>query len=151
MHKMAPMGRLERALYEREQAKWPKALTLVWKDGMPWPENADQRSLNNNGCSLVSIWRSCDFLAMVYQTEHAGVLWLSVNRTKLNARGGWEDGIAWEQLQRIKRQIGYGDRDAVEIYPRDTDVVNVSNMRHLWIFAQKFVEFAWRNPANPVK
>lgn len=43
------------------------------------------------------------------------------------------DGITWDDLQWIKRAAGYGDREAVEVYPLDDDVVNVANMRHLWI------------------
>jgi hypothetical protein len=43
----------------------------------------------------------------------------------------------------IKNAVGYQDRDAVEVYPSQTDVVNVSNMRHLWILPEK-LDFAWR-------
>jgi len=35
------------------------------------------------------------------------------------------------------------DADAIEIFPADMDVVNVANMRHLWVMAEP-VEFAWR-------
>ncbi|EOG1815585.1 hypothetical protein ACK3RA_000943 [Enterobacter hormaechei] len=50
---------------------------------------------------------------------------------------------AGDALQEIKSAVGYGDRDAVEIYPRDSDVVNVANMRHLWITPEP-IAFAWR-------
>jgi hypothetical protein len=68
---------------------------------------------------------------------------LSVN---IAARSGerWAEGITWEQLQQIKRQVGYGEFDAVEVYPDDDDVVNVSNMRHLWILEPGSLPFAWR-------
>lgn len=54
-----------------------------------------------------------------------------------------QDGISWDALQEIKGAVGYADRDAVEIYPRDADVVNVANMRHLWITPEP-IAFAWR-------
>lgn len=43
------------------------------------------------------------------------------------------DGIPWDDLQVLKGHAGYGDREAVEIYPPDTKVVNHANMRHLWV------------------
>ena len=43
------------------------------------------------------------------------------------------DGITWDELQSIKNQIGYQDFLAFEMYPPEKDVVNVENMRHLWI------------------
>lgn len=47
--------------------------------------------------------------------------------------GNWIDGITWDELMEIKRQCGFGDRLAVEIYPPDEHIVNVANMRHLFI------------------
>lgn len=55
----------------------------------------------------------------------------------------WVDNITWDELMQIKREIGLGDRDAVEIFPADKDIVNVANMRHLWVTASP-VMFAWR-------
>ena len=55
----------------------------------------------------------------------------------------WADGLSWEDLMALKRQCGRGDRDALEVYPADKDVVNVANMRHLWLPAEP-VAFAWR-------
>jgi hypothetical protein len=45
----------------------------------------------------------------------------------------WADGITWDTLQLLKRECGHGERWAVEVYPPDTDIVNVANMRHLWL------------------
>jgi hypothetical protein len=33
------------------------------------------------------------------------------------------------------------------VFPPDTDVVNVANMRHLWILAPGTLAFAWRASA----
>ncbi len=51
--------------------------------------------------------------------------------------------LVWDELQRIKSECGYGNTDAIEIYPADDDVVNVANMRHLWILDSR-IPFAWR-------
>lgn len=45
------------------------------------------------------------------------------------------DGRKTQTRRVVKPQsaAGYGDRDAVEAYPKNSDVVNVANIRHLWI------------------
>ena len=58
---------------------------------------------------------------------------LSINRTQLQPDGHWKQEISWDDIQSIKNQLGYGNRYAIEIYPREQDVVNVANMRHLWV------------------
>lgn len=70
---------------------------------------------------------------MVQEFIDGGVIRLTVNRVEVKQDGEYQDGITWDELQFIKQACGYGDRQAVEIYPPDADVVYVSNMRHLWI------------------
>lgn len=43
------------------------------------------------------------------------------------------DGLTWDELQAIKRDVGFGDWHGLEIYPPDQQVVNVANIRHIWI------------------
>ena len=43
------------------------------------------------------------------------------------------DGITWDELQEIKRDCGFGDKDAIEFYPKDIDVFNTGNVRHLFV------------------
>ena len=101
-------------------------------------------SQRNNPDRPLRALRSRDFLVQVYNEGNGGVLVrLSINRTRLNAAGTrWEDGITWDDLQRLKNEAGYGDFDAVEVYPRQSDVVNVANVRHLWVMAEP-VLFKW--------
>lgn len=47
-----------------------------------------------------------------------------------------------QHLQHLRTEAGYADRCAVEIYPPDQDIVNVANMRHLWIV--EMPDFAWK-------
>lgn len=62
--------------------------------------------------------------------------------------GRWADGISWDDLQRVKYEIGRGDQWAVEMFPPDDEVTNVANMRHLWIIATP--SFGWRHGAAEV-
>lgn len=116
---------------QRDNSRYPEKLAEVPR--MDWPEGAPS--------NLLQAWRSRDFLAQLYQND--GFIRLSINRTSLASNGRWKDEISWEELQRLKSEAGFGDCDAVEVYPRDVDVVNVANMRHLWIFFEP-LEFAWR-------
>lgn len=51
---------------------------------------------------------------------------------RLDAR----DGLTWDDLQWVKGALGYGDREALEMYPREDLVVNVANIRHLWMLPE---------------
>lgn len=44
------------------------------------------------------------------------------------------DGIGWDDLQAIKNDCGYADKDAIEFYPRQDKVINNANFRHLYIY-----------------
>lgn len=87
--------------------------------------------INRPGERRVECWRSRDFLVQVF-AEANDVVRLTISRTTLKG-DRWADEISWDDLQRLKRECGRGDLDAVEIYPADRDIVNVANMRHLWI------------------
>lgn len=113
---------------ELKQGKsYPKILTLVPESvyqEYPFPDQVPDK-----------FFLSRKFAVQLYEcptTEHPHMKRLSIHRNKRN-RSGWVDGITWDELQQIKSEIGFGDWYAIEIYPRDEDVVNVANIRHLWL------------------
>lgn len=85
-------------------------------------------------------WRSRDFFAALYEADCIGRL--SINRTRILRNGRWDDGISWDEIQRIKAECGFADYWAVEVYPAQDCVVNVASMRHLFLLAEK-PSFAW--------
>lgn len=93
-------------------------------------------------CSQLRVLRSRDFLVQEFAANAPAKVRLSVCRTTLYG-DRWQDGITWDDLQQIKRECGYGDADAIEVFPADADVVNVANMRHLWVMSEP-VACAWR-------
>lgn len=118
-----------------ERARQPEVLAIVPSD--QWPKFTPPL--------LVRVWRSRAFLVQEFEVPNASVLCrLSINRTEIDG-DRWSDNISWDELQRIKREAGYGDRDAVEVYPADADIVNVANIRHLWILIDA-LSFKWRQP-----
>lgn len=91
----------------------------------------------------IQAWRSSQFIAALYVEPGKPAKRLSICRARLNDAGRFEDEISWDALQQVKHECGFGDSDAIEIYPRDGDVVNVSNMRHLWILDEPSL-LTWR-------
>lgn len=86
------------------------------------------------------VYRSREFLVQEFREND--VVRLSINRTRITKAGDWQDGITWEELQRLKAECGWGDSQAVEIFPPERDVVNLHNIRHLWI-PRIALPFAW--------
>jgi len=118
-----------RKMLRAESAQFPAVMTEIPRD--QWPEENPR---------VLRVWRSREFQAVLW--DNSGHHRLSVNRTVIDNTGSWLDGITWDDLQRIKRECGFGLRLAVEMYPPDDDVVNVANMRHLW-FPKEALGFGW--------
>lgn len=129
---MGRPSKRDRKLLEKENRKWPEELKRVTDipPGARMPPG------------LIEVWRSRGFLVQVFR-EGPGLLRLTVCRSSHNG-DRWVDGISWDDLQRLKRECGRGDLDAVEVYPRDCDVVDVANMRHLFVFEGSLLPYAWR-------
>lgn len=125
-------SRNQRRLLEKENAALPMGLQEVPRS--LWPIHSG---------SIRRVFRSRHFLVQEYIAPAPAKVRLSVCRTSIGDNGRWVDGISWDELQQIKRECGYGDADAVEVYPSDDNVVNVANMRHLWIMAEP-LQFSWR-------
>lgn len=87
----------------------------------------------------VKVWRSADYLAVLYEQRADGHRRLTVNSVRRKAerkrKGGtdWRDGITWDELQRIKNETIGPDVWCVEVYPAQGKLVDVANMRHLWV------------------
>lgn len=127
--------RAQRRELERQNAKMPRELRLVPRE--EWP-------LEHQRGPILRVWRSRDFLVQEYAEPAPVLVRLSVLRTTLDPKAGrWVDGITWDELQSIKAECGYGRHDALELYPPDSDVVNVANLRHLWVM-RELQTFAWR-------
>ena len=108
---------------EKENLKRSKVLMPVVK--VLWPTQDDDPT-------RIAVLTSQKYMVQIFDPGN-GVLRLSCNRTSLDQFGNWEDNLSWDELMEIKRQCGYGDAYAVEILPEDRNIVNVANMRHIWI------------------
>lgn len=130
-------SREQRRQLERNNQRYPDALMLLPRE--KWLHMAHENH--------IEVWRSRGFLMQVFQ-EDGGIVRLTVCRTALDGND-WMAEISWEDLQRLKRECGRGHLDAVEVFPADIDIVNVANLRHLWVLPEP-VKFAWRrNGSHP--
>lgn len=114
----------QRAQLRRESRTWPEVLTVVPKENwkpVAWDDQC-----------RISVLRSRHFLVQVV-AEKDGAIRLTVNRTDQDKNGEWIGDITWDELMQVKREAGFGSQMAVEFYPADADVVNVANLRHLFI------------------
>lgn len=136
-HAMSRQERREAERYlARENAKWPATMKEWPRDD--WPDGPMHRAAN-----LIRVFRSRDFLVQVFAEPAPAIARLSICRSAITG-DRWTDGISWEELQAIKDQCGYAESDAVEVFPATEDVVNVANVRHLWVMAEPLT-FAWRD------
>lgn len=109
-------------LRELARSEWPNSMNAIKAD------------------PPMKAWRSRSFVALLFgEGQHRR---LSVFRTKLNDRGQYEDAITWDELNALKREAGFGDCWMVELFPPDSEIVNVANMRHLWLIPGK-PDFGW--------
>lgn len=124
---------LKRKFLREENKKFTEVFVQIPKSD--WPP------LAKSTCEMIAAFRNRHFLVQVFADGpyHR----LSINRNELDKDGDWKDGISWDELFAIKNAIGYAGFDAVEIHPRIVDVVNVANMRHLWVLPEPLT-FGWR-------
>lgn len=123
---------------------WPVENTVHQRAMQPIPVPPDMRATGLS--TVLGVWQSRDFLAVLW--DDRGHHRLSVNRTTWDQlTSTWRGGITWDDLMRIKAQCGFSDVWAIEIYPPETQVVNVSAMRHLWLLdAAPAQAWTWEAP-----
>lgn len=130
-------SRQQRRQLAQENAKLPRELVEIPRAA--WPAHLDDPQ-------RLRVWRSRFFLVQEFTAPAPAVVRLSVNRTQLSGER-WADNITWDDLQAIKNDVGYFAQTAVEVYPSVADLVNVANMRHLWVLAER-PAFAWHSQSR---
>lgn len=129
------MNQQQRRALREENKKYGSALEEIHRSLWPQARPGDTSV-------RIAVWRSKHFCVQIFDEEKA--IRITVNRTDVNGDGEWRGGITWDELQAIKSECGYGTWMAIEFYPPDEHVVNVANMRHLWIPKTKAMPDYWR-------
>lgn len=74
-------------------------------------------------------WMNDRYTAIVNELDH-GMTWLSVRR---NDRKPIRD---WRDLQRVKNDITDPEREAFEMFPAESRLVDTVNQYHLWVLPE---------------
>lgn len=98
----------------------------------------DEKILSYFGEQSKGVWESKLYKVVAF--AEGGALRLDIERKDK------KDGITWDELQQIKNDCGFIDKDAIEFYPKQSDVINTGNVRHLYVFADQ-LPFIRRNHA----
>jgi hypothetical protein len=75
---------------------------------------------------LVDIYAN-DLYTCITRTDNPRVTWLSIKRNDLAPIHNWQ------HLQHIKNDICGAEREAVELYPAMSRIVDTANQYHLWV------------------
>lgn len=119
---------------KREAEFWPEE--LVEMPVAAWPTAAKEMAVL---ARPVKVFRSRSLLVQVH--KEVGTTRLSISGCVPQTNGDWPD-LTWEQLERAKEECGFKGCWMVELYPPSGEVVNVANMRHLWLIPEP--EFGWK-------
>lgn len=92
-------------------------------------ELTDNYNLSYFNEPSLAIWESELYRVYAYKDE-------SAIRLDIERKDG-QDGITWDQMQTIKNACGFEDQDAIEFFPKEVDVINTGNLRHLYVFFEK--------------
>ena len=120
----------------RDNLNYPAVLSILphekWPPGAKLMEKPPRR-----------VWRSKDFLVQAYfENGHDR---LSISRTDWDENAKrWKEGISWDDIQRLKAEAGFADHWAVEVFPPQSEVINVANMRHIWLL-KSAPDYAWKS------
>lgn len=130
------LNREERRALEKVKrqliASYPDTLEIV-------PENDPNIPYSSHPQDIDKIYRSKKYTVIVWNVP-AGKK-LSIQRNEWDSHAGrYKDQILWDEIQEIKRQCGFGEQNAVEFYPPDSEVINIANVRHIWILPKELTD-----------
>lgn len=100
-----------RKFLRKENKRWPIVLTDVLREERH--NFAGDPKLHH-----IRVLRSRSYLVQVCRDQ--GHMKLAINRTAIGDDGKWVDGLTWDELMEVKKQCGYEDWWAVEVYPPQT-------------------------------
>jgi hypothetical protein len=113
-------------------ASYPDTLEIV-------PENDPNIPYSSHPQDIEHIYRSKKYTVILWKigVGFAGYNFgqrFSITRNEWDSKDRrYKDGLTWDEIMDIKREMGFGERTAIEYYPADSEVVNLANMRHVFL------------------
>lgn len=97
-----------------------------------WTERPDALCHPSRSPYLVRFWVNGTYSVQLHRPPAFSLIELLMIR-----RHDEQPVHSWSDLQRIKNELIGNDRMAVEVYPREEDLVDSANMYHLWVFPEE--------------
>lgn len=125
------MNGQERKWMDRQSIKAGKKLIAKgWNDFEDaMPEVLDRGLAPLKG--MTRIWKNNLYIVQEFPKSE-GMTLLMVRRNDAAPIRSWSD------MQRIKNELMGEDRVAVEVYPAESDLIDLANMYHLWVFQEGY-------------
>ena len=70
--------------------------------------------------------------------EHVTITRLHENPNEFSISSGGSAAIGWSEKMMIKDELFGEDRFAIEVYPKKENLIDVSDVYHLWVFNKKY-------------
>ncbi len=124
----------------------PYSQKLLRRIGETWGEWEDKSDTVDHPLAppnLIMAW--CNNRFAVQKFYRDGFTWLSIRK---HVEGAKEP--SWSELQRIKNELVGPERQAVQVYPRHSDLVDQADMYHLWLYDEdddcpfNFTRVGWK-------
>lgn len=97
-----------------------------------WMPQMDRCWNSNDGYQVMSRLINTDW----GKVEHATIIKLTKDGTQFSMNG--ERDIPWSVKQEIKNEIFGEKRLAIEVFPKEANLVDVMDVYHLWVFPKDF-------------
>ena len=123
-------------------------LTLLYKehgwpsrhpeDKLVWHERMDGSELAKMaGAMAFKPYRVVNNWYYLVQISKAQSAWGEIEHMQIR-RNDANAHIGWAVMQRIKNELIGPDRIAVEVYPKQDQVIDQANIYHLWVLPEGF-------------
>lgn len=70
--------------------------------------------------------------------EHVAITRLPENPNEFSISSGGSAALGWNEKMMIKDELFGEDRFAIEVYPKKENLIDVSDVYHLWVFNKKY-------------
>lgn len=116
----------------QQMASYPDTLEIV-------PETDPNIPYSSHPQDIEHIYRSKKYTVILWKigvgfTGYNFGQRFSISRNEWNSKDRrYKDGLTWDEIMDIKREMGFGERTAIEYYPADSETINIANMRHIFL------------------
>ncbi len=141
-------------IWDLDDRELKRAAKAILQENKTWPDYLVEINpakvapiASKQSKTLLRAFRSNRFLVQEY--EEGQFIRLSITRNQVDlVERRFIDGITWDDIQEIKEQCGYSKHCAIEIFPPDELIVNVANVRHIWIYKEGEHPMMWKKPCQ---